>query len=327
MKSQRSIEIVVTNTVGLNLMSSNTIEQIRKSLDKNYQNVSVTIIENENDLEDLIQRSPDLVFSGVKYLAFDTQSKKRSSKNKIWLSSILKKNGINYTGSEACSLKMEINKVKAKIVLNEQKILTADFFTVVPGQFKNDSILPIAFPLFIKPIYEGCGQGIDENSLVRNFNDFEEKVAHLYGEENSEVLVEKYLSGREFTVAITQNSTTQELKAFPIELIPQKNSRGDRILSEKDKQEDRESVIHISDKKIFDKVSQFAKKAFSALGARDYGRIDIRMDGHSKLHFLEANLVPGLGKGYFSRSLQIVGGISYSEMINNLAMSAINRAC
>jgi D-alanine-D-alanine ligase len=327
MKSQKHIEIVVTNTVGLDLMSESTIEKIRESLAKNYQKVSVTIIKNENDLKKLIQKKPDLVFSGVKYLGFDSQSRKRSSNTKIWLSSILKKNGINHTGSETQALKLEINKVKAKIALSKKEILTAKYFTVVPGQFKANSTLPIEFPLFIKPIHEGGGNGIDECSVVRNSKEFEKKVLHLHSEKNHEILVEKYLSGREFTVGILRNPNTKGLNAFPLELIPQKNIKGDRVLGSKDKQEDLESVVAIKEKNIFNKVAQFAKKSFEALGARDYGRIDLRMDRYNQLYFLEANLVPGLGRGYFSRSLKIVGGISYPKMINNLATLAINRAC
>lgn len=325
MKIQSHIEIVVTNTDNLNLMSESTVEAVRESLDKNYQKVSVTIIEDENDLNKLIQKKPDLVFSGVKYLDFDSQSEKRSSKKHIWLSSILKKHGINHTGSETQALKLEMNKVKAKKVLLKQEILTSNFFTAVPDQFNTNSILPIAFPLFIKPTHEGCGKGIDDSSVVRNFKQFKEKVFQLYGEENAEVLVEKYLSGREFTVGIINNSSTKELEAFPVELIPQINSRGDSFLSAQAKQEDLESVIHIKEKAIFKEVSEFAKKAFEALGARDYGRIDLRMDQDNRIHFLEANLIPGIGKGYFTRALKMVEKTSHAKMINNLAALALNR--
>jgi len=327
MKKLKHIEIVVTNTVDLDLMSNATVKKIKDSLDQKYQKVSITMIDDENDLKKLIERRPDLVFSGVKYLGFDDKSKKRSSKNKIWLSSILQQNGINHTGSETAALKLEINKIKAKRALLEEEIRTARFFTAVPGEFKVNSIMPIEFPLFIKPIYEGGGKGINEGSVVRNFKEFEDKILDLHNEGNKEILVERYLSGREFTIGVIRNLTTKKLDAFPVELIPQKNSRGDRILGEKDKQEDLELVVSIKEKKIFDSVARFAKKAFKALGARDYGRIDLRMDCNNQLYFLEANLIPGLGGGYFSRALSIVGEISYSKMIKTLAALAIKRSC
>ena len=313
-KKQKHIEIVVTNTVGPTLMCNSTIKTVKASLEKYYQNVSVTMIRNEKDLNDLIRRKPDLVFSGVKYLSFDNKGKKRSSKNKIWLSSILNKHGINHTGSETKALELEINKVKAKKALIKMRISTAKYFTVVPGQFNKNSVLPIKYPLFIKPIYEGNSRGIDECSVVRNFSEFTKKV-----------IVEKYLPGREFTVGIINNLKTKKLEAYPIELIPKKNSRGYRFLSQKDKKENSEAVISIKETKLFKKIAQFAKNSFRALGARDYGRIDIRMDQNNQLYFLEANLIPGMGQGYFTRAMSIVKNETYSKTINNLASIALNR--
>lgn len=325
MNKEKRIEIVVTNTVGLDLMNCRTIKTVKASLEKNFQNVIVTRIKNEQDLNDLILRKPDLVFSGVKYLSFDEDKKNRSSKNKIWLSSILKKHGINHTGSETQALELEFNKVSAKKALLKMNILTAKFFTAECGQFKKDSILPIGYPLFIKPIYEGGGRGIDECSVVRNFKEFQKKVKQLHGEANAEVLVEKYLSGREFTVGIIRNVNTKRLEACPVELIAQKNSRGHRILSKRDKKEDKELVVSIEDLQLFKKIAKFAKQSFRALGARDYGRIDIRMDKNNRLHFLEANLIPGMGQGYFARTMKIVRNEPYSMMINNLASIAFSR--
>lgn len=325
MNKNTRIEIVVTNTVGLNLMTVSAMKTVEASLKEKYKNVVVTLIENEKDLNDLIRRKPDLVFSGVKYLSFDKEGKKRSSKNKIWLSSVLKKHGINHTGSETKALELEFNKINAKKALLKMNILTARYFTAVRGQFKKSSILPIKYPLFIKPIYEGDSRGIDENSVVRNFAEFKLKVKQLQGKGKVKVLVEKYLAGREFTVGIVKNMKTKRLEACPVELIYKKNSKGYQFLSEKDKTDDKELVVSIEDIQLFRKISKFAKQAFRALGARDYGRIDIRMDQQNRLYFLEANLIPGVGHGYFARTMKIVKKQPYSMMINNLALIALKR--
>ncbi|MBU0668077.1 D-alanine--D-alanine ligase [Patescibacteria group bacterium] len=326
MNKQMRIEIVVTNTVGLDLMPRSTVKAVKESLEKNFQNVKVTNIKTEIDLKNLISRKPDLVFSGVKYLGFNEEDKKRTSKNKIWLSSILKEHGINHTGSETEALALEINKVKAKKALLKLKIPTAKFFTAFPGQFNKQSVLPVSYPLFIKPMYEGDSRGIDEGSVVRNFSEFKAKVKQLHNEHHDKVLVEKYLSGREFTVGIIRDLNTKKLEAYPVELIAQINSRGYRFLSKKDKKEDSESVIQIIDIQLFKQIAKLAKQSFRALGARDYGRIDFRMDQNNRLFFLEANLVPGMGKGYFSRAMKMVKKESYSKMVNNLASIALCRA-
>lgn len=300
-------------------MSESTIRTVKKSLDENYQRVEIAYIENRKDLDELIQSKPDLVFSGVKYFKF------KDPDEQLWLSDVLARCGINYTGSKKKALKLEINKIKAKNVLIKKNIRTSDFFVAIPGQFNESSKLPLAFPLFIKPSQEGCGKGIDENSLVRDFKSFEEKVLQLHHYEDNEILVEKYLSGREFTVAVLRNMKTNKLEAFPIELIPELNSRGDVFLSAQAKQEDLESIVAIKEIKLHEKLVRFAKKSFEALGARDYGRVDIRMGEDNELYFLEANLVPGLGGGYFVRAIAIGNKMSHSKIISRLAVLALNR--
>jgi len=68
-------------------------------------------------------------------------------------------------------------------------------------------------------------------------------------------------------------------------------------------------------------VSESAKDVFFALGARDYGRIDIRLNANGEPNFLEANLIPGLGAtgGYFGRAGQLDAGLSYEEIIMRIA--------
>ena len=68
------------------------------------------------------------------------------------------------------------------------------------------------------------------------------------------------------------------------------------------KKDDEEKVIAVTDIEIFKKLSKLAKEAFKALGGKSLGRIDIKMNDQGVPHFMEANLMPGLRKGYFYRS-------------------------
>jgi D-alanine-D-alanine ligase len=75
-------------------------------------------------------------------------------------------------------------------------------------------------------------------------------------------------------------------------------------------------------------ISTFALDIFRALGARDYGRIDIRLDGSGIPNFLEANLIPSLITEYgsFPKAYKINQGVDYKEMINNIALLGLSRA-
>ena len=115
-------------------------------------------------------------------------------------------------------------------------------------------------------------------------------------------LVETYLPGKEYSVGIFKDNITGLIEAMPIEIIVKKNLNGHYILDFDTKRNDEEKVVPVIDAKIFNQLSKLATKAFVALKGKSFGRIDFKMDHLGIPHFIEANLMPGLRKGYFYRS-------------------------
>jgi len=259
---------------------------ILKILSKRYRNVSITEINTENDLKKLALRKPDLVFSGVKYFYFDGGI--------IWLNDYLELNDISYIASNREALHNEHDKSIAKKIMQKANIKTADFFTTEPDEHLTEMLIPITFPLFIKPLTGGDSRGVDKNSIVYDFLSFQAKVLDIKRKHNLRSLVETYLPGKEYSVSILQDHSNENLKAMPIEIVVKKNINGHRILDYDIKENDHEKVIEVSDSKIFNQLSDLSKKAFTALGGKSLGRIDIKMDYRGVPHFIEANLMPGL---------------------------------
>jgi D-alanine-D-alanine ligase len=114
------------------------------------------------------------------------------------------------------------------------------------------------------------------------------------------------------------------LKAMPIEIVVKKNMNGHRILDFDVKKDDEETVIAVTDIKIFNKLSKLAKISFKALGGKSLGRIDIKMNHRGTPHFMEANLMPGLRKGYFYRSCVLNLDMSYEDMIFSIANTGLS---
>ena len=111
---------------------------------------------------------------------------------------------------------------------------------------------------------------------------------------------------------------------MPIEIIVKKNIDGHCILDFEVKKNDEESVTIVSDVVIFDKLSRLAKDSFRALGGKSLGRIDVKMDHLGVPHFIEANLMPGLRKGYFYRSCVLNLDMSYDDMIFSIASNGLS---
>jgi len=302
--NQKNVGIVLDEKLILNILS------------KRYSNVSITEINTENDLKKLALRKPDLVFSGVKYFYF--------TDGIIWLNDYLELHNISYITSNRTALHNEHDKSIAKKIMQKANIRTADFFTTEPGEHQNEMSIPIDFPLFIKPLTGGDSRGIDANSIVNDFLSFQAKVLNIKRKHNLRSLVETYLPGKEYSVSILQDPSNGNLIAMPIEIVVKKNINGHRILDYDIKDNDHEKVIEVSDSKIFNQLSDLSKNAFTALGGKSLGRIDIKMDHRSVPYFIEANLMPGLRKGYFYRSCLLNLNISYEQMILTVADNGLS---
>lgn len=284
---------------------------VRKILSERYLNVFITQINTRHDLEKMAVRRPDLVFSGVKYFSFGGRD--------LWLNDFLDLHRIPYIGSNRQALDNERDKVRAKRIMRAANIATASDFSTEPGEHPTAQSIPISFPLFVKPVFGGDSRGVDANSVAHDFESFRRKVLDIFDAQSSRAMAETYLSGREYSVGILEDPSDGSLRAMPIEIIAPLNRNGDRILDYKTKKRDTEAVEPVTDLSVRSQLCDLAKAAFRALGGKSFGRIDIKMNHENVPHFIEANLMPGLRKGYFYRSCLINFGMSYEEMILAIA--------
>ena len=282
--------------------------------------IRLTVCQTRNDLDQVVRRKPQLVILAVKYIPL-------KNNNDIWLSEFFSQHDINFTGSSRDVLKFDSNKVLAKTHLSNKGIKTARYFIAIPDQYKKETELPINFPLFLKPLDAANGNGIDDLSFVTSFADYQSKVLSLYNTFNQPVLVEEYLDGREFTVAVIK-TTNEKLTVSAVEIIPPTSNHGLRILGSQTKKDDSEKIIEIIDSEVANRVSTLAIEAFNALGVRDFGRIDIKTDNHGECFFMEANLVPGMtyGSSYFPQACHIADELPYAKVIQLMLEAGLGRA-
>ena len=320
-KINKKIEIIIVpKPINLNEHQKNVgikLDEnlILKIISRRYLHVLITVINSEKDLENMALRKPDLVFSGVKYFNFYNKI--------VWLNDYLDLLGIPYIASNRAALDNESNKILAKKIIKKNQIKTADFFIAEPGEYLNKLSIPMDFPLFVKPVSGGDSIGINSKSIVHDFAAFEKKVLDIKLKQNTSALVETYLSGKEYSVGIFEDSDNHNLKAMPIEISVKANSEGYQILDFNVKKNDTEIVLPVKDSKIFNDLSKLAKDAFTALGGKSLGRIDIKMDHLGVPHFIEANLMPGLQQGYFYRSCVLNLNMNYDDMILSITNTGL----
>lgn len=325
-KIPKHIEIVRSTRRGLSSMSQRSCDGIREVLEQHYEKVGVTLLNDLTDLDNLVGLQPDLVFLGMKFLPMNPELG-QADPDRIWIANYLDENNIRYTGSGHIAHELELNKHLAKQRAIDAGIQTSPFYVALQNQPQVRTDMPLTFPLFIKPTNRGGGLGIDSSSIAHNFDQLESKVASLTTDFRSDSLVEQYLPGREFSVAILQDEHTDTLSIMPIELTAGENEDGDSILSQEMKSSNQEMVSVITDEALLREIVDFASAVYVALGARDYGRIDIRLDEQGVPHFLEANLIPSLISGYgsFPKACLLNIDLNHENMILQIARLGLRR--
>lgn len=325
-KINKHIEIVTSTKCGLSSMGLKSAGAAQAVLARHYTQARVTILNSLSDLDALIARRPDAVFLGMKFLP-SNPALGLNDPRKIWLNEYLDDAGIVCTGSDYRAHELELNKELAKQRVQQTGLKTARFCTARADESFTQDDIPLAYPLFVKPSNRGGGLGVDADSLVHTFAQLRSKVRRVADELGSDALIEEYLPGREFSVGILKDAESNEYCVMPLELVAPENDSGARFLSAQVKSADTEQHFAVTDAALRIGINTLAMDVFRALGARDYGRIDIRLDAAGTPHFLEANLLPSLLEGYgnFPKACLLILGLEYESMILRIVELALSR--
>lgn len=229
---------------------------------------------------------------------------------------------IPYVFSDALVLALTLHKGHTKHVVRGAGIPTAGFFLVE----KDADIAQVAldFPLFVKPVCEGTGKGIDEKSLVRDRKALEAACRRLLRDFGQPVLVEEYLPGREFTVGITGTGADARCLGGMEVLF---RGDGEPIYSWHVKKNWEELVEYrLLEGELMEQCARTALAAWRVLGCRDGGRVDLRCDKNGIPNFIEVNPLAGLNPDY--SDLPIIcrlQGIPYRTLLAGILDSALRR--
>jgi D-alanine-D-alanine ligase len=202
--------------------------------------------------------------------------------------------GIPYTGSDAATLALALDKALAKRLLRQHGILTPAFQVMTTGREKLSATL--RYPLIVKPIAEGSSKGIAAKGVVDDEHALRKIVRELIDKYKQPALIEEYISGREFTVGLLGDRRPRVLPPMEILFKDQSNKRP--VYDYEVKQDWPQYVYYQCPAKLTPQelkaVERAARETFQALDCRDVGRVDLRMDAQGNVYVLELNPLPGL---------------------------------
>ncbi|HDQ40192.1 MAG TPA: D-alanine--D-alanine ligase [Desulfonatronum sp.] len=237
---------------------------------------------------------------------------------------LLEAHRIPCTFSDALVLAVCLHKGVTKRIIRDLGLPTPDF-AVIQDLAETEG-LALSFPLFAKPVAEGTSKGISQASLIQDKNALERTCADLLARFQQPVLVERYLPGREFTVGVVGTGPKARCLGAMEVLLLENAEQDVYSLSNKEEYEDRVRY-QLVDGVLSRKLAGLAVDLWRGLGARDAGRVDIRLDEHGRPQILEINPLPGLHP--IRSDLSILcrfQGITHGELIRMIMESALERA-
>jgi len=230
---------------------------------------------------------------------------------------------IPYVFSDALTLALTLDKSMAKRVVRDSRIATPDFAVIERAADIRAVKLP--FPLFLKPVAEGSGKGVNANSKVDDPAALKRVAMELLAHFQQPVLVETFLPGREFTVAILGTSADARVLGVS-EIVPKANWAGDGYGYEnKEYWHDKVDIVG-ADPVSAKAAGKVALAAWRALRCRDGGRVDIRNDASGQPNFIEVNPVAGLRPEYSDMCfIATREGLTYRDLIGCIMDSFVKR--
>jgi len=232
--------------------------------------------------------------------------------------------GIPFTGSDAVTMALTLDKALAKRVVRDAGVPTPRSVLLFTGKEK----LPagISYPVMVKPVAEGSSKGVLDSGVAENEAELRQKALAMIEKYKQPALVETYLSGREFTIGLLGGPRPRALP--PMEIVFKPGVKNP-VYSFAHKQEAglvSYQVPAILDAKLAKEINHVCRLSFEALGCRDVARIDVRCDGNGVVNFIECNPLPGLTPGWSDLCLiSDAAGITYEELIKQILSPALRR--
>ena len=219
--------------------------------------------------------------------------------------------GIPYTGTDFVSSAMAMDKGITKDLFQAYGIPTPAGIRLRRGETESDRV---PFPCIVKACCGGSSVGV---CIARKEEEYQaaKEEAFRY---DSEVVIEQYIEGREFSVGILDG------KALPvIEIAPKVGFYDYRNKYQADATVETCPAQLPGEKTR--KLQQVAEQVFQVLRLKSYARMDFRMDENGQIYCLEANTLPGMTPTSLLPQEAAAVGMDFPELCQRILLQAVEK--
>jgi D-alanine-D-alanine ligase len=220
------------------------------------------------------------------------------------LQKILERRGVAYTGDGVTASEIAFDKIRTKQKFQEHGISTPAWEVIQPGQQPS-----IPLPIVVKAPRQGSTVGV---VIVKNPDEIEPAIneAAKYGRE---LLIEKFVSGRELTIGVLGDQALPIIEIIPKGgfydftnkypfLNPQAGGGAEHVCP-----------ANIGGKTTTE-IQELALRAFQAAGLQVYARVDAILSENGQPFILEINTIPGMTEASLLPEAAAVAGIGYADL-------------
>ncbi|EHL0672271.1 D-alanine--D-alanine ligase [Escherichia coli] len=227
------------------------------------------------------------------------------------LQGMLELMGLPYTGSGVMASALSMDKLRSKLLWQGAGLLVAPWVALTRAEFEKGlsdkqlaEISALGLPVIVKPSREGSSVGMSKVVAENALQD----ALRLAFQHDEEVLIEKWLSGPEFTVAILGEEILPSIRIQPSGTFYDYEAK---YLSDETQYFCPASLEASQEANL----QALVLKAWTTLGCKGWGRIDVMLDSDGQFYLLEANTSPGMTSHSLVPMAARQAGMSFSQLV------------
>ena len=222
--------------------------------------------------------------------------------------------GIPYTGTGHLSSAIAMDKGLTKQLFQAWGVPTPKGLKLRRGEDSSLEQLGMELPVVVKPCCGGSSVGI---TIARTPEEYENSLKEAFSYEN-DIIVESYVKGREFSVAVIGGCAYPVIEIAPLEGFydyKNKYQAGSTVET---------CPARLSPEQTR-QMQDYAEQGTKALGITGYCRLDFLMDDQGRMYCLEANTLPGMTPTSLIPQEAAVLGESYPELCEKLIRLSLEK--
>lgn len=221
---------------------------------------------------------------------------------------------IPYTGSGVLGCALAMDKLRSKWLWKGVGLAVPDYMELHSAEDCSLAVKELGLPLMVKPVFEGSSVGISKvESADGILNAW--KLAARYGT----VMAEKFISGAEYTAGILAGT------ALPLIRLETSRAFYDYEAKYKDDKTRYHCPCGLAEAKERE-IQQIALRAYAALGASGWGRVDFMADRDGRPWLIEANTVPGMTDHSLVPMAAKAAGLGFEELVLRILDTSFDKA-